>query len=277
MAEVLNPLVAKDLPPMGQKRRLQALKEWLKFPEITDSLMDGAILELTSHANLCKKYCDEDLWSQVDRAAECDFIIKKKKAAGKLSEEKTWRDDTSETARRAWEFWRIEHGQFTHLKGLAVLVVIIQMSSCSVERVFSQLKHALWTTQDSALKDVMECRPMERINNRRRKKQIVPSFDCLLTDNLFDPSDLAFDDVAAECLEEFLPECENEDDIDFLSHLNEMDEAEQQATDLPGAVPLEDDMIMMENDCCLIHCLSMCVIDGVAIHTMLVICFFYGF
>lgn len=181
-------------------------------------------------------------------AKQYDSIVRKKQQIGELSKDKSWKDDTSETARRVWEFWRMETQFslcFQSLKLLAVLVVIIQISSASVERVFSQLKQVLETTQDSALKDVIVCRIMERINNRMRKKQLVPSFDCLLTDKLVDDSDLAFDDIIAECLEELLSEDEDEqENIDFYSHLDGMDKEQGEQSVLEGV----DESMLMDSD-----------------------------
>lgn len=53
-----------------------------------------------------------------------------------------WKKDPGEKARRIWEWWKVRllgsHG-FPHYKKAQRLVVLAQLSSCSVERVFSQL------------------------------------------------------------------------------------------------------------------------------------------
>ena len=78
---------------------------------------------------------------------------------------KTWEDDPIEVARRRWEWWRAKQGAFVYFSTAARLIVLVQVSSAAVERVFSQVKYILETIGDSALEDNIECRMMERINN----------------------------------------------------------------------------------------------------------------
>ena len=54
--------------------------------------------------------------------------------------ELAWMYDDAEYASRIWEWWKLRVRKF-HFYAVAIrLVVLVQMSSCSVERVFSRLK-----------------------------------------------------------------------------------------------------------------------------------------
>ena len=53
---------------------------------------------------------------------------------------KSWQDDPVERARRVWEWWTLRWGTFPAWKGALRLVVLVQPSSATAERVFSQLK-----------------------------------------------------------------------------------------------------------------------------------------
>jgi len=84
-----------------------------------------------------------------------------------LDEKKlTWEDDSIEVARRRWEWWRAKRGKFTYFSKAARLVVLVQVSSAAVERIFSQVKYILEQIGDSALEENIECRMMERIINK---------------------------------------------------------------------------------------------------------------
>lgn len=51
-----------------------------------------------------------------------------------------WKEDAGEYATRIWKWWKGRKDKF-RANGLAVrLAVLVQLSSCSVERVFSQLE-----------------------------------------------------------------------------------------------------------------------------------------
>jgi hypothetical protein len=52
----------------------------------------------------------------------------------------TWKDDPSEVARRAWEWWGAHRKRFPSFALAVRLVVLVQTSTAAVERAFSQLK-----------------------------------------------------------------------------------------------------------------------------------------
>ena len=63
-----------------------------------------------------------------------------------------------------WEWWRAHHHKLTYFSLAARLVALVQISSASVERVFSQVKFIVETIGLSVLEDTMEIRLMSRIN-----------------------------------------------------------------------------------------------------------------
>jgi len=87
-------------------------------------------------------------------------------AAAQKDNGKPWQQGTSEKCRRVWEWWRIHRHNLTFFQVAVRLVVLIQVSSAAVERIFSQLKHILDTTQQHALHDAIELRLFERVNTK---------------------------------------------------------------------------------------------------------------
>ena len=90
---------------------------------------------------------------------------------------RTWHDDPAETSRRIWEWWRLQilgrnkatsaggSAYFLQWVPLAVrMVVLVQPSSASVERIFSQLKFILDTVTREPLRDQLEYRLFRRVN-----------------------------------------------------------------------------------------------------------------
>ena len=77
----------------------------------------------------------------------------------------TWKDDPIERARRIWEWWRAKRcTQLHHFTWAARLVALVQVSSASVERIFSQVKLIVETTGDNPLEETLTTRLMERCN-----------------------------------------------------------------------------------------------------------------
>jgi hypothetical protein len=78
----------------------------------------------------------------------------------------SWKEDISERARRIWEFWRMkgDSDKLPSFAKAARLVVLVQVSSASVERVFSQVKLLFDTIKEKGLQDNIEVRLYERLN-----------------------------------------------------------------------------------------------------------------
>ena len=80
---------------------------------------------------------------------------------------KTWKDDYIEMARRVWEWWQSNHA-VPGIPSFAVaarLVALVQVSSASVERIFSQVKLVCEATGVTPLKETAECRVLQRCND----------------------------------------------------------------------------------------------------------------
>jgi hypothetical protein len=79
-----------------------------------------------------------------------------------------WMDDPGEKANRIWQYWRITflHSprKFPSFQLALRLVVLSQLSSCAVERVFSRLKMVRETCKDSLLEDMLENRILLQCN-----------------------------------------------------------------------------------------------------------------
>ena len=108
-----------------------------------------------------------EFWDQVDGAAKYNAALARKaeQNPGKYSGH-TWMDDTNEKAHRIWELWRAKakRDNLQYFGMTARIVVLVQMSSASVERVFSQVKLIVNSIGENALEDNLETRLVERVN-----------------------------------------------------------------------------------------------------------------
>jgi hypothetical protein len=75
---------------------------------------------------------------------------------------KTWEGDDSEYGRRIWKWWGSKHSLFHAFDKAVRVVALVQPSSASVERVFSQLKLILEEIGEVGLHDNIEARLMAR-------------------------------------------------------------------------------------------------------------------
>ena len=106
-------------------------------------------------------------WNNVEGAKDYDENLAKKSTDDPARYgDKTWKDDPIESARRIWEWWRAKKDdvRIRHLVVAARLVALVQVSSASVERVFSQVKLICETCGVSPLEETLETRLMERVN-----------------------------------------------------------------------------------------------------------------
>ena len=75
-----------------------------------------------------------------------------------------WRDDAGEYAQRIWQWWKARKDNYP-FHGLAIrLVVLAQLSSCSVERVFSKLERIRKATGENMKEDMCEIRLLLQCN-----------------------------------------------------------------------------------------------------------------
>jgi hypothetical protein len=83
-----------------------------------------------------------------------------------VGSEKNWMDDPGEKARRIWEWWRIHREKCVYFKTAVHLVVLVQVSSAPVERVFSRLRLIVETLQQHTLHDAILLRLFVAINGK---------------------------------------------------------------------------------------------------------------
>ena len=75
-----------------------------------------------------------------------------------------WKEDGGEYAERIWQWWKARKKHYPmHYLALR-LIVLIQLSSCSVERVFSKLKDIRDAVGDRMLEDISEIRLLLQCN-----------------------------------------------------------------------------------------------------------------
>jgi len=80
---------------------------------------------------------------------------------------KTWREDPGERGRRIWEWWVLrvkKQTTFYFFKKAVRLVVLVQVSSACVERVFSQLVQIMNACGSGLLRDALQFRLFRLIN-----------------------------------------------------------------------------------------------------------------
>ena len=78
----------------------------------------------------------------IDMSKQCMARMKKRVKRKKLPKKSVldWKLDSVEYACRIWEWWRTKKNNFPCFASSLRLVVLAQLSSCFVERVFSRLK-----------------------------------------------------------------------------------------------------------------------------------------
>ena len=165
-ARVLNPLVAASMSVLDMEMAIKELKAF-GFDEFRDTngILDKMIEELPTYIAKVKDTTNL-FWNMVEGAHEYD-----KKLAEKAAKDPekyngiTWKDDPIEKARRVWEWWRAKRcDALHHFTWAARLVVLVQLSSASCERVFSQVKLIIETCGVNPLEETLETRLMERCN-----------------------------------------------------------------------------------------------------------------
>lgn len=165
-ARALYYFAAKDMTVTEIKDCLRDMFEAFDFDEFrsANNLLADCIDEIPKY--LAKLHSTpETFWSEVEGAEEYDAKLERQKQQDPEKHgNRTWRDDRIEATRRAWEWWRCYRKNFTYLSLVARLVVLIPITSASVERVFSQVKFIIETIGESGLQETLELRLMERVN-----------------------------------------------------------------------------------------------------------------
>jgi hypothetical protein len=168
-ARVLNPFVAKD---MNQATiNIKATVEELRSFGFDVFRENGGIIE--EMVNEIPAYMakvastNEMFWNTVEGAEEYDEDLAAKAVEDPVKyDNKTWRDDPIEMARRVWEWWRSYKDDFAIYQFVvaARYVALVQVSSASCERVFSQVTLMCETCGVNPLESTLATGVMEQVN-----------------------------------------------------------------------------------------------------------------
>ena len=176
VAQLFDPFYVKD----KSAEALKLLADDLKYFGYEDIFTDAFITNLKNEipALLADARKDFD-WEQVgnckqyqtrsmNRAKRRNLHLDHE-PGNRTTLEEDWKKDPGERASRIWEWWRkrIHETKNPKLKFFARAVravVLTQLSSCAVERVFSQLKLIRDACGDNMMEDMLEIRMFERCN-----------------------------------------------------------------------------------------------------------------
>jgi hypothetical protein len=158
-AELFNPLVAKGKGMDWMRDRIQLLSSFGFAQFKTQRLLVGIEGELELYTQVLNLLFE---WDEVDGAESYN----KKQQKQNDGSDSSWREDSMEVARRVWEWWRYKKDDFLYITEAVRLVALVQTSSASVERVFSQLGLILDVVGTQALDETMELRIFERVNSQ---------------------------------------------------------------------------------------------------------------
>lgn len=159
--QIFDPLYLCKMSTADVVTVLYALAEKLMvfgFPQFNESFIEKLRKEQPKVVREAKK--DHDL-DRIPSTRQYQTRLQKRIKRKKLHLQGTevdWKRDAGEYAQRIWQWWKPRKDKFPH-HGLAIrLVVLLQLSSCSVERVFSKLESIRVGTGGNLKEDMTEVR-----------------------------------------------------------------------------------------------------------------------
>ena len=143
---------------------VRGLKEF-GFDEFRDGhgIIDDMLRQIPAYLAAVQSTSPE-FWNSVEGAETYDAKLALKATKNPVKYNgMTWKTDPIEKGRRIWEWWRKNHAlPGIHFFAVAArLVALVQVSSASVESIFSQLD----VTRDAPLADTINGRVFQRCNN----------------------------------------------------------------------------------------------------------------
>ena len=150
----------KEDPPPAKKTR--DLLEFFRYKQFTDDFIKRLKKEMPALVKEAKR--DNDLGripaSKEYKTRLQEGIRRKKPEGGDIP----WQQDAGEYSERIWQWWKARRDDFpAHALALR-LVVLAQLSSCSVERVFSKLKIIRERCGENLYDDMCEVRLFMQCN-----------------------------------------------------------------------------------------------------------------
>ena len=152
---MFNPLIILDL----SKEQIGVLADELGsfgFQEFSPHFILQLKAELEEYINLAENTKGD--WGDLPGA--------KAWAEDIANQGKDWKVCPLEVARRVWEWWKLHRAKTIYLQTAVRLVVLVQVSSCSVERVFSRLRLILMNTQTNVNHDAVLLRIFSSVNRK---------------------------------------------------------------------------------------------------------------
>jgi hypothetical protein len=128
-------------------------------------IIDDMILEIETYKRITTS-ANDAFWNTLDWSSMYNEKLVSRIAKGKIANNVTWKDDPIKTARHVWEFWRVHRKNVAifHIAKAARLIALVQISSASGERIFSQMKQIQDSCGDSMLEETFFGRVCERCN-----------------------------------------------------------------------------------------------------------------
>jgi len=170
-ARVFNPLAVATMTAPEISMAIKDLRHF-NFDEfrVGNGIIEDMINQIPAYLAQVKN-TGQSFWNGVEGSAKYDKEIAKKAMKDPEKYEGgdyTWRNDPIEKARRVWEWWKANctNSSIHYFVLLAVhLVVLVQVSSASVEHIFSQVKLICDNIGVSCLEESIICRMYERCND----------------------------------------------------------------------------------------------------------------
>ena len=166
-AELFNPIMLSEITDTEIVTKLHYLADKLMMYQYESHFTEGFIRRLKKEIPDVVKEAkrDHDL-ERIQGNKQYHTRLQKRMKRYKIlnEDDMDWKNDAGEYARRIWEWWRTRVDEFPCHAFAIRLVVLSQLSSCSVERVFSRLSLIRERCSDSSFEDMTEIRLFMQCN-----------------------------------------------------------------------------------------------------------------
>ena len=146
------------------KMRAQELLPFFEFPEFHEDFIQAFLEEIPQIVSRATDFIFD--WDEIAPSHLFKTRLEKKKKRMEAQVDEDWRKDPGEKATRIWEWWKpvVVSGEKFPCFSLALrLIGLLQVSSCAVERVFSQMKCVI-DVCGHVHEDLLEVRMNSRCN-----------------------------------------------------------------------------------------------------------------